>query len=182
VVAPFAKAHELTPILKVAGFPLPPRGLDWHRTTAGYRIVSAISGAAGYAILAGVAAGVALYLADPRYDWLWLLAMGFAALSAFAAIRQLFLWRVERHALSASHLYQRRGWLAPGFAIANRVKLQSVEIARGPFGRLFGYVTLNLGLAGGSYSLPGITRAEAERVRQALLASMVETDFSRLVR
>lgn len=182
VVAPFAKAHELTPILKVAGFPLPPRGLDWHRTTASYRVLSAIFGAAGYAILAGIVVGVTLYLADSRYDWLWLVAMGFAALSAFAAVRQLFLWRVERHALSGSHLYKRRGWLAPGFAIASRVKLQSVEIARGPLGRLFGYVTLNLGLAGGSYSLPGIPRAEAERVRQALLASMIETDFSRLVR
>ena len=182
VVAPFAKAHELTPILKVAGFPLPPRGLDWQRTTASYRIVSALLGAAGYALLALVAAGVALYLEEPRYDWVWLVALGLAGLSAFAAIRQIFLWRVERHALSPSHLYKRRGWLAPGFAIADRVKLQSVEIARGPFGRLFGYVTLHLGLAGGSYALPGIARDEAERLRAALLASMVETDFSRLVR
>ena len=182
VVAPFAKADELTPILQVAGFPLPPRGLDWHRTTAGYRVVSALFGAVGYAVLAGAVLVVRHYLADPDYDWLWLVAMGFAALSAFAAIREIFLWRAERHALSAGHLYRRSGWLAPGFAIADRVKLQSVEIARGPFGRLFGYVTLHLGLAGGSYSLPGITRAEAERVRQALLASMVRTDFSRLVK
>lgn len=182
VVAPFAKAHELTPILKVAGFPLPPRGLDWHRTTASYRIVSALLGAAGYGLLAVIAVGVALYLDEPRYDWVWLVALGLAGLSAFAAIHQIFLWRAERHALSPSHLYKRRGWLAPGFAIADRVKLQSVEIARGPLGRLFGYVTLHLGLAGGSYALPGITRAEAERLRAALLESMVDTDFSRLVR
>lgn len=182
VVAPFAQARELTPILKVAGFPLPPRGLDWQRTTVSYRVLSALFGAAGYAVLAVVAVGVAQYLAESRYDWVWLVALALAALSAFAAIHQLFLWRVERHALSPTHLYQRRGWLAPGFAIADRVKLQSVEIARGPFGRLFGYVTLHLGLAGGTYALPGITRAEAERLRGALLASMVETDFSRLVK
>ncbi|MEN8676729.1 MAG: PH domain-containing protein, partial [Alteriqipengyuania sp.] len=100
----------------------------------------------------------------------------------FAAVRELFLWRVERHALSTRHLYQRRGWLAPGFAIADRVKLQSVDIVRGPFGRLFGYVTLHLGLAGGTFSLPGIPWSEADRLRGELLASMVETDFSRLVR
>ncbi|MBB3034476.1 PH domain-containing protein [Alteriqipengyuania lutimaris] len=182
VVAPFAKAHELTPILKVAGFPLPPRGLDWHRTTASYRIVSAVFGAAGYALLALIAAGVVLYLDEPRYDWGWLVVLGLVVLSAFAAFRQIFLWHVERHALSPSHLYKRSGWLAPGFAIADRVKLQSVEISRGPLGRLFGYVTVNLGLAGGSYALPGITRAKAEDLRAALLASMVETDFSRLVR
>lgn len=182
VVAPFAKASELTPILKVAGFPLPPRGLDWQRTTVSYRVLAAVFGVLGYAILAAVAAGAAEYFSEEGYDWLWLVALGLVGLSAFAAIRQLFLWRVERHALSPGHLYRRRGWLAPGFAIADRVKLQSVEIARSPFGRLFGYVTLHLGLAGGKYSLPGITRYEAERLRRSLLASMVETDFSRLVR
>ncbi|WP_459789016.1 PH domain-containing protein [Alteriqipengyuania sp. 357] len=182
VVAPFAKADELTPILKVAGFPLPPRGLDWHRTTIGYRVMSAALGAAGYAILAVIAAGVTLYLAEPRYDWLWLVALLLLALSVFAAVRQLFLWRVERHALSPSHIYKRTGWLAPGHQIGDRLKLQSVTIARGPLGRLFGYVTLHLGLAGGSYALPGIPREEAETLRSSLLASMVETDFSRLVR
>ncbi len=182
VVAPFAKARELTPILKVAGFPLPPRGLDWHRTTASYRVLAALVGAAGYAALAILLGGVVQHLDDPQYEWLWLAVLALVGMSAFAGVRQLFLWRVERYALSANHLYQRRGWLAPGFAIADRVKLQSVDIVRGPFGRLFGYVTLHLGLAGGTFALPGIPPAEAERLRRELLASMVETDFSRLVR
>ncbi|NCP19423.1 MAG: PH domain-containing protein [Erythrobacter sp.] len=182
VVAPFAKASELTPILKVAGFPLPPRGLQWHRTTAAYRVKSALFGMAGYLVLAaGVAAG-AQFIDGGRFDWLWLIAMAIAAFSAFAAIRQLFLWRVERHALSPHHLYKRTGWFAPGYKIADRVKLQSVEISRGPLGRMFGYVTLNLGLAGGYFALPGIPRSEADALRNALLASMVEKDFSRLVK
>tara|TARA_Y100000815_G_scaffold224346_1_gene211587 strand:+ start:334 stop:1950 length:1617 start_codon:yes stop_codon:yes gene_type:complete len=182
VVAPFAKAEELTPILKVSGFPLPPRGLDWHRTTASYRAVSAVFGVVGYAALAIGAAVAALYLQDARYDWLWVGAVVLAGLSIFAAARQMFLWRLERHALSPGHIYKRTGWLAPGHQIGDRVKLQSVTIARGPLGRLFGYVTLHLGLAGGHFALPGIPRAEAEELRAALLASMVQTDFSRLVR
>ena len=182
VVAPFAKSEELTPILKVSGFPLPPRGLDWHRTTASYRVVSAVFGVVGYAALAIGAAVAALYLQDARYDWLWVGAAVLAGLSIFAVARQLFLWRLERHALSPGHIYKRTGWLAPGHQIGDRVKLQSVTIARGPLGRLFGYVTLHLGLAGGHFALPGIPGAEAEELRQALLASMVQTDFSRLVR
>lgn len=182
VVAPFAKAEELTPILKVSGFPLPPRGLDWHRTTASYRVVSAVFGVVGYAALAIGAAVAALHLQDARYDWLWVGAVVLAGLSIFAAARQMFLWRLERHALSPGHIYKRTGWLAPGHQIGDRVKLQSVTIARGPLGRLFGYVTLHLGLAGGHFALPGIPRAEAKELRAALLASMVQTDFSRLVK
>ena len=182
VVAPFAKAGELTPILKVAGFPLPPRGLDWHRTTAAYRVLSALSGMIGYLALAAVVAAVVARFDDPRYEWVWLVVLLLVGLSAFAAIRQLFLWRVERHALSESHLYHRSGWLAPGYMIGDRVKLQSVTIQRGPLGRLFGYVTLHMGLAGGHFALPGIPRSEADSLRRALLASMVETDFSRLVK
>ena len=182
VVAPFAKAEELTSILKVSGFPLPPRGLDWHRTTASYRAVSAVFGVVGYAALAIGAAVAALYLQDARYNWLWVGAVVLAGLSVFAAARQMFLWRLERHALSSGHIYKRTGWLAPGHQIGDRVKLQSVTIARGPLGRLFGYVTLHLGLAGGHFALPGIPRAEAKELRAALLASMVQTDFSRLVK
>ena len=182
VVAPFAKAAELTPILAVAGFPLPPRGLSWHRTTGSYRLVSALINAVSFVLLAAAVA-VATHLFVPeRYDWLWLVAAALAAMSAFTAIQQLFLWRVERHAISPRHLYKRSGWLAPGYNIADRVKLQSVEIARGPLGRIFGYVTLNLGLAGGQFALPGLPREEAEALRRQLLASMVETDFSRLVK
>ena len=66
--------------------------------------------------------------------------------------------------------------------IGDWVKLQSVTIQRGPLGRLFGYVTLHMGLAGGHFALPGIPRSEADSLRRALLASMVETDFSRLVK
>ncbi len=182
VVAPFAKADELTPILKVAGFPLPPRGLTWYRTTVGYRVVSALAGAAGLVILAAIVAEVAVELSGSRYEWVGLAALPLCGLAIFAALRQLFLWRVERHALSPRHLYKRSGWLAPGYKIGDRVKLQSVTISRGPLGRLFGYVTLHLGLAGGHFALPGIPRSEAEELRSALLASMVETDFSRLVK
>lgn len=182
VVAPFAKSEELTPILKVSGFPLPTRGLEWHRTAASFRVVSALFAVVGYAALAVGAAILALQLQDQRYSWLWVAALLLAGLSAFAAIRQVFLWRLERHALSPSHIYKRTGWLAPGYKIGDRVKLQSVSISRGPLGRLFGYVTLHLGLAGGHFVMAGLPRAEAEQLREALLASMVRTDFSRLVK
>ena len=80
VVAPFAKSEELTPILKVSGFPLPTRGLEWHRTAASFRVVSALFAVVGYAALAVGAAILALQLQDQRYSWLWVAALLLAGL------------------------------------------------------------------------------------------------------
>ena len=90
-------------------------------------------------------------------------------------------WRWDRHALGQRQLYTRHGWFAPSMAIASREKLQSVEIVRNPLARVRGYADIRFGLAGGHLRMRGIALADAMRIRDAVLSSMGEQDFSEVV-
>ena len=90
-------------------------------------------------------------------------------------------WRWSRHALDACQLYSRRGWFAPSLAIGSRSKLQSADIVRHPLARLRGYVDLHFGLAGGRLCMRGLALADARRIRDSVLDSMAEQDFSEIV-
>ena len=100
---------------------------------------------------------------------------------AWIALVEAFHFSHERHALDSDQLYSRQGWLLPKLAIASRVKLQSVEIARGPIAQRRGYATLHLGLAGGQMAIPGLPITRAETLREAVLASIGNRDFSALL-
>ena len=99
----------------------------------------------------------------------------------WTAVVEAFPFRHTQNALDADQLYSRHGWLSPKLAISSRVKLQSVEIARGPIARRRGYATLHLGLAGGKLALPGLPIARAEELRRAVLQSIGRRDFSELL-
>ena len=77
-------------------------------------------------------------------------------------------------------VYASHGWLAPRVDVANRIKLQSVELAQGPLARRGGYATVHLGLAGGTMAFHAVPLAEARRIRESVLESIVRLDFSRL--
>ena len=77
-------------------------------------------------------------------------------------------------------MFVRTGLLAPVVTSAPAIKLQSVEIARGPLGRLRGYVALKCGLAGGRLEIDGLMHDTAEALRQSILAEIARVDFSRL--
>ncbi len=169
-VAPFARMDEIAPIAVAAGFPLPGPGLEWHRPARRAFVDAAVLGS-----LLPLAASVGLLFSPfPLAAPLPLLALPFVALS------QVLNWRRARHALDAHQIYGRHGWLAPRVDVANRVKLQSVEIAQGPLARRGGYATLHLGLAGGKMSFEAVPVAEAHRIRDAVLSSIAARDFSRL--
>ena len=63
----------------------------------------------------------------------------------------------------------------------NRHELQSAEIIRNPLARLRGYADLHFGLAGGNLRMRGLPLARAQAIRDAVLASMGERDFSEVV-
>ena len=181
IVAPFARLDELQPIAVSAGFDTPAQTLSWHRSSTAYRAVSAAAQALALLALA-IAIPVILNLFDidlfAGQDML-----GLVPLAAIVPVAgwQWILWHRECHALSASQIHVRRGWLSPVLAIGSRIKLQSVEIAQGPLARLFGFATLHLGLAGGKLSIPGIPFDRAAAWRAAITDSMAGTDFSELV-
>lgn len=170
VVAPFGQMEELRPIISEAGFEPPSEDLAWQRGAANARIDAAIFSTV---LLAPVT------IAAIAMDRPWLALLPVAA-AMVLAVRQAYLWRFERHALSPSQLFIGSGWLVPKLSIASRVKLQSVEISQHFVGRRRGYVTLHLGLAGGTMAVSGITRGRAEQLRSAVLSSIAGTDFSEL--
>ena len=179
VVAPFAQMVEIEPIVAVTGFALPGGETAWQRPSPHRRFdrtllrVIPLAVAAVFAGIVGPRVGLPSEAAN--------LAIGILlTLAALMAWREQFLWRYDRHALDARHLFVRRGWLAPRLDIASRVKLQSVEIVQGPIARRRGYASLAFGVAGGSLEIVGIPLADARAIRRAVLDSIASVDFSRL--
>jgi putative membrane protein len=131
----------------------------------------------------GLAAAVvpaANSLSDDLGAYPWVISAALLALAAFFAFREHFLWRHDRHALDARHVFSRHGWLSPRLDIASRIKLQSVEIRQGPLARRRGYANLNFGVAGGTLAIAGIPLDEARAMRRAVLESIAGVDFSKL--
>ena len=179
VVVPFAQIDEIEPVVAVTGFALPPADLAWRRPSARHRF--------DQAMLSVVPLGIAA-LAVPALNSLFgqplglplLVSAALVALAGFFAVREHFLWRLDRHGKDARHIYVRRGWLAPRIDIASRVKLQSVEIAQGPLGRRRGYADVKFGVAGGTLEIAGVPLEDALAIRRAVLDSLGAVDFSRL--
>lgn len=170
VVAPFAQYQEIAPIARAAGFELPDPDIAWHRPAPRAFVDR---GVLGSLIPLAIATGL-LFTPVPAAAVLPLVALPLIAAS------QYFQWRRARHAIDERQLYSKHGWLVPSVDVANRVKLQSVEIAQGPLARRGGYATLHLGLAGGTLAFDAVPIAEARRYRDAVLGSIAGVDFSRL--
>lgn len=177
-VAPFAQWEELEPISRAAGFSPPTEELDWHRASKEYRVDRSLL---ALLFILPISLGVANLAHFTDFEYVPLLALAGIVMVAALAARPFFLWRFERHAIDERQVYSRRGWLAPNTDVASRIKLQSVEIAQGPIARWRGYATLNLGLAGGSFAIPGLPLEHARELRAAILESISHRDFSELI-
>ncbi len=171
-VAPFAKMAEIAPIANEAGFALPDESADWRRASADYYFDRAL-----FQAFIPVVAG--LVLGFQGYGIPAALLFG---LAAFLAFGEYYRWRFVRHALDPRQVLSRRGWLAPGYKIASRVKLHSVEIAQHPLARWRGYCTLRFGLAGGALAFEGLSLQDAREMRGAVLDSIAAVDFAKLPR
>ncbi|MFL0672250.1 MAG: PH domain-containing protein [Erythrobacter sp.] len=170
-VAPFATMSEIAPIVAAAGFRLPDESTAWQRASTAYRN-DRIAGAS--LLFVTLAAGLAVFA---PFGW-FLIPLGAALV---AGVINLYEWEFRRrHAIDEGQIYATHGLLAPHSQIGKRVKLHSVEIAQGPLGRLRGYATLHLGLAGGELTISGLTLARARELRARVLESVCAADFSRI--
>lgn len=177
VVAPFAKLDEIASIVKVAGFHMPREDADWHRAMRAYRTDGMI-GDALFFIVPAIPAGIATSLYAPQWTGLTLSSL-FALAAIFAALSG-FAWRFKRHAIDHDQIMVSDGLLSPKSQFASCVKLHSAQISQGPVARWRGYATLNLGLAGGELSIPGVPLERAQEVRRKVLETITQTDFSKL--
>lgn len=172
VVAPFGQRDELWQIARAADFYEPDRATDWQRASLRYRR----DGMLMAGVLSLVGSAIALALGEP------LLAMVPPSVGVALAAERWLAWRHTEHTVDRRQILSRRGWLAPRLAIAPRAKLQSIEFRQGPLGRLHGYGTVHLGVAGGTMSIPGVSEADLTVMRRAILESIAAIDFCHLDR
>jgi putative membrane protein len=176
-VAPFAQMEEIAPIVEAAGFRLPAPDADWHRADAAYRRDRMLVDGGLFA-MGGVAALVASVVMDAPGPMF--VAIGLFVLAVAGAGAALYSWKFKRHTLDNEQIIARSGLLSPQVQIATRQKLHSVELAQGPLARLRGYATIKLGLAGGTFDIPGVPLERAREVRRLCLQTITATDFSRI--
>jgi len=169
-VAPFAQDAELAPVIQAAGFRPPDETLDWHRASKLYRTDSIILGGAFFVI---AAIPVALFAPAGMV----FIPIALAAIMAFA---NYYAWRFHRHAIDHTQIFASRGLFAPRTQIASRIKLHSVGLSQGPIAQRRGYATVCLGLAGGTFLIPGVPIERARQLRQQVIESIASTDFSQI--
>jgi len=179
VVVPFGQMDEIAPVIGVTGFELPPANAAWQRSSPKHKVDQALLGVIPLSLAAAASLAIG-NLADAPGPWRLWVAAGFAAAAILVLLRENFLWRHDRTALDARHIFAQHGWLAPKLDIASRVKLQSIEISQGPLARRRGYANLTFGVAGGTFAIAGVPLGEARAIRRAVLDSITGVDFSRL--
>lgn len=171
-VAPFARMDEIEPIVREAGFHLPDESTDWHRPSSAHWFDCALLHALP---LGAGAVATALF-------GIWPASIALGLLAAIFVVREHYLWRLDRHAIDEEQLFVRRGWLSPRLELADRIKVQSVELAQGPLARRRGYATLHFGIAGGSLAITGLPLERAREIAREVLDSSAAVDFSALPR
>lgn len=82
-------------------------------------------------------------------------------------------WQRWGYAFTGGELHVGRGWLTRVHTIVPVLRVQHIDVTQGPIERLFGVSRLVLHTAGTDNSqveLPGIARATAEHIRDAIRA------------
>jgi membrane protein YdbS with pleckstrin-like domain len=80
-------------------------------------------------------------------------------------------WRHWGYAFTGRELHVAHGWWTRMHTIVPVIRVQHIDVAQGPFERTFGVARLMLHTAGTDQTvvtLPGITRAKAEEIRDAI--------------
>ncbi len=101
-------------------------------------------------------------------------------LLAFAAVAFYFQWRNNSYALDADQLFVRQGWWRERLTIAPQVKVQTAEIRQGPFARLRGLASIQLGIAGGSLEIIALPIDVARNIQAQIAGVIAKVDYSQI--
>jgi membrane protein YdbS with pleckstrin-like domain len=146
----------------------------------GYKNVLRARLAVGWLAIAAAAliAGYALAGAT-RFAMLIPLAVLIAGLLV-VAIAPVRIYRRLRYGLSERLLQVVRGWLFHTDTVVPLVRVQHLDVVRGPFDKMFGTATLVLHTAGthnSTVTVPGLAPDRAEAMRD-IIREHVRTDFA----
>lgn len=140
----------------------------WHQVSPKYIVVQVIANALFLALVA--AAALVLWLAMHQ-QWVWIPA---AVVIAITLVTLVVLPRQARsigYQLRADDLVFRRGILWQRMVAVPYGRMQLVDITHGPLDRGFGIAQLKLVTAAAAtgVTIPGLTQAAAERLRDTLI-------------
>lgn len=171
LVAPLAQLDEIWPIMHQTGIAAPGEELGYIRPGFAPRRDRIVLRSLALALVGGVLVAAGLpYAPLVVLPILWL---GF---------RDWLNWRHEGWAIDAGQLYWRIGWWNRVLAIVRQLNVHSVSITRGPLERRHGLASVQFGIANAGISFRGLPLAEAERIRETVLAIITPVDFSQLNR
>ena len=117
-------------------------------------------------------------LDDSELRWLPTVAAAFAALGILSSAPQRIYARLA-YRLTAGFLQVVRGWLFHVDTIVPFVRVQHVDVTRGPFDKMFGTASLVVHTAGthnSTVTLPGLAPERAAEIRD-IIRQQVRTDF-----
>jgi membrane protein YdbS with pleckstrin-like domain len=125
-------------------------------------------GGAGAAVVAAV---LAMAVFGPRLPVV-LAACAFAAVSVVAI--PVLRYRTWRYAVREEEIDLRHGVFVVRRTIVPMVRIQHVDTAVTPLGRLFGITTLTVHTAAGKHEVPGLAGPTADRLRTAIARAIRE--------
>lgn len=146
----------------------------------GYKNVLRARVAVGWLVLSGIAWIVSkILLAESRFSGVLPIAVLLVAL-AVVAIAPQRTYRRLRYRLTDPILQVVRGWLFHTDTIVPLVRVQHLDVVRGPLDKLFGTASLVLHTAGTHNSIvtvPGLSPERANEIRD-IIREHVRTDFA----
>ncbi|WP_455133608.1 PH domain-containing protein [Microbacterium aurum] len=141
----------------------------WHQISRNYVIVQLISTVAFLALIVAVALVVGLVLHQP---WVWIPAGVVAVITLWTLAILPRQARSIGYQLREDDLVFRRGILWQRMVAVPYGRMQLVDITHGPLDRGFGIAQLKLVTAAAAtgVTIPGLTQAAAEQLRDTLIA------------
>ena len=157
-----------------------PAGTSLQPVAPGYKHVLRLRTAVTWGMLwaAGSVADRVFFLDDPLYGLLTVAILMFGAIAvAFAPER---IYRRLRYGLTDRLLQVMRGWLFHVDTMVPLVRVQHIDVTRGPFDKLFGTANLIIHTAGTHNSIvtvPGLLPERAAEIRD-IIREHVRSDFA----